>query len=996
MIGLHHVSIEQFLALARTRYPKTDFDFLTSAIYSEPLIPQSQHSYVQLIEFARALQTENSLYETIYQHLVYLYVLNGSRLDFVKSIDRRLRGLAGGQGALLLVSGVSGSGKTSLVMAFRERVRQLGAELIAARCSEQLSASYTLWQDVARTAAAAGLSLETLPAPIGHGPAAQSSQQLTRSLADWLTHGAAMRPLVILLDDLQWADTDSLEVLNFLTSQPGNVPIVFIATRRSEEIPDRRPVADFVPDLRRNAQVDLIYLQPLNTDDIERLVTAYHGPCSHELAAYLYERAKGHALFTLELLNDLIAQDRLTQDQAGQWLPPAQSVPVPALLKQLINQRISRLGDRVEQLLSIGAVEGETWQLKIIEPLLEMTEGDMLAALTSALRAELITIEDEKAESYRFAHGLIHEVLYTGQLARRRKRLHEQIAAQFEQQQAANVYAIAHHFYEAENWDKAARYCLAAGEAANRRFANHSARHWYQQALTAAGQARNALEPAIQLAIYDHLGRTYLALEQREEAELIYSRLRDVAQSTGDLATEGQALVNLSNVRTRLYQSDLAEKTATEALKLGEQLGDLRLVTNAHAQLGNLFITRGQFDQATLHFEKVLKEAEVLGEAGVLLDALRLKAYQAIWAGHYQDAQAYAQRALQLAQRSADSLVIVGAYQNLSYAQIEAGEYRAAHHNLCAMLEAVERSGAHHHQEPRLLNLLGYLHLELGDAQTALRWDQKALEASRHTQLHTFEMRRYSLLNQATDYVHLGKINEALEAITQFETIKIAAEFAHFRYFNRYQLVMCEIHLAQRMFDQTIELAREARRLAQSKGMLKNVAKSHWFEGQALAGQHRFAEAVNQLEKASALADDIQHGSLRWKIRLSLAGALRKANESPQEVIQQARQLIDQSINALAASPLQDILLSSHWIKQIDDLEQNPTPEKMTYPAGLTGREVEVLRLVAGGATNQQIAQTLHVSVHTVNTHLTNILNKTGCENRAAASAFAIQHHLMS
>jgi len=990
-----HINLHKFLALAGTHYPTTDFDFLTSAIYSETLTPQAQRHCVQLIEFARSLQSENPLYETLYQHLLHLYVLNGSRLDVLKTIDRRLRGLAGGQGALLLVSGVAGIGKTSLVMAFHERVYQLGAEFIAVRCSEQVSTSYTLWQDVAQ-AAAADLPLETLLAPIGNGPAAQSSQQLIRSLVDWLKQDAAVRPLVILLDDLHWADADSLEALNYLTSQPGNVPLVFIATYRSEETLDRRPLENFLPELRRNAQVDLIHLNPLSTGDIERLVTAYHGPCSPELTSYLHERAEGHALFTLELLNDLVAQDRLAQDQAGQWLPPEQSIPVPALLKQLITQRVSRLGDRVAQLLAVGAIAGEAWHLKIVEPLLDLSESDLLAALASALRADLITIENDRAEIYRFSHGLIREVLYTGQLARRRKRLHEQIAAQFEQQQAANVYAIAHHFYEAEHWEKAARYCLSAGEDASRRFANYSTLQWYQQALTAAQRAGVEFDAAISLDIYDRLGRTYLALEQREEAEIVYSRLRDAAQSTGDLVTEGHALVNLANVRMRLYQLDLAEKTAFEALKLGKQTGDLQLLTSVHAQLGTLFITRGQLDQAAIQFEEVLKEAAILGAAGALLDALRMKAYQAIWTGEYQAAQMYAARALQLAREGADSLAIVGACQNLSFAQIESGQFRTAHQNIRATLEAVDLSGAHHHQKPRLLNLLGYLFLELGDAQAALKWDQTALESIQDTQVQSLEMRRYTLLNQATDYMHLGKITEALDMIAQFEIVKTGAEFAYFRYFNRYQLLMCEVHLAQRALEQTIELAREARGLAQSKGMRKNIAKSHWFEGQALSGLRRFDEAVKHLEQAVGIVDEIRHGSLRWKIRLTLATTLKQAGKSPEEVMRQARELIDQTINALASTPLQATFLASRWIKQIEELEQNLAPEKITYPAGLTEREVEVLRLVAGGATNQQVAKVLLISIHTVNTHLTNILNKTGCENRTAATAFAIQHRLVS
>jgi predicted ATPase/class 3 adenylate cyclase/DNA-binding CsgD family transcriptional regulator len=987
---------DEFLALARRDRPEADLGFLGSSLYSETLTSQEQRQFIQLIEFARSLQIENPLYETIYQHLLHLYVLNGSRLDLLKTIDRRLRGVAEGQGAMLLVSGISGIGKTSLVMAFQERMQQLGVEFIPIMCSEQERTSYALWQDVARAAAATGASLEALLAPIGAGKEAQSSQQLKQALADWLNQSAATQPLVILLDDLHWADADSLEVLNHLSSQSVHAPILFIATYRSEETQSRSPLDDFLPKLRRNRQIDLIHLNPLSRDDVERLITAYHGSGGPELAMYLHERAEGHPLFTAELLNDLIAQDLLTQDQAGNWLPPEQSIPVPAFLKQLITQRVSRLGDRVEQLLSVAAVAGEVWHLEIIEQLLDLPESELLAALTSALRAEMITVEDDQAEIYHFAHGLIREVLYSSQLARRRKRLHEQIAIQFEQQQAANVYAIAQHFFEAESWEKAVNYCLAAGEEANRRFANHSALQWYQRALTATQRAEKVLDQAIQFAIYDRLGRTYLALEQREEAELVYSRLRDAAQSNGDLVAEGQALVNLANVRMRLYQLDLAEKTAYEALKLGEQTGDLRLLTSVHAYLGTLLITRGQLDQAAGHHAEVLQNAAVLGESGALLDAIRFSSYQAIWAGQYQDAQTHAYRALQLAQKNADSLAIAGAYQNLSFAQIESGQYHAAYQNLRTTLEDIEQSGAHHHQKPRLLNLMGYLYLELGDAQAALSWDQKALESIDDTQVQSLEMRRYSLLNQATDYLQLGKIDEALEIVAQFETIKTGAEFAHFRYFNRYQLLLCEIHLARQAFDQAIESAQEARSLAQSKGMPKNIAKSHWFEGQAMAKVRRFDEALKQLEKAIGIVDGIQHGSLRWKIRLNLAATLKKAGESPEEVVRQARELIDQTSNSLAPSPLQNVLLSSRWIKQLEELEHNSAPEKLAYPAGLTAREVEVLRLVAGGATNQQIAQTLHVSVHTVNTHLTNILNKTGCENRTAASAFAIQHNLAS
>ena len=149
-----------------------------------------------------------------------------------------------------------------------------------------------------------------------------------------------------------------------------------------------------------------------------------------------------------------------------------------------------------------------------------------------------------------------------------------------------------------------------------------------------------------------------------------------------------------------------------------------------------------------------------------------MMAYLNIWAGRYSYAQDYSFRALQLAQNQADLLTTAGAYQNLAFAQIEAGDYRAAYQNIITALDAVAISGTTHHQIPRLLNLMGYMHLELGNAQEALAWDEKALASILDTHMQSIEMRRYSLLNIATDYVHLGRMDEAQDAIEQFKSAK--------------------------------------------------------------------------------------------------------------------------------------------------------------------------------------------------------------------------------
>lgn len=985
--------LKELILLVNPTDPAAKYEFLDDTVYTTPLSAAARQQFAELLTFARALQTENSTYETLYHQLLYLYVLNGSRLEQLKSVDRRLRGVVDGQGALLLIGGVSGIGKTSMVMAFQERITRLGARFIIGRCAEQERGAYAVWQAVARAASSAGFSLETLPAPLGQGSEAQSFLHLKQAMANWLKSCAVTQPLVILLDDLHWADVDSLEMLNALT-QPTPAPILFIATYRSEEGHLQHAFYDYLPRFQRNRTFDLLQLEALTDSDIERFVTVAHGACTPALVAYLHERAEGHPLFTVGLLDDLVAQNLLVQGADGKWMPPAHSVPVPGMLKQLITQRVSRLGEQVARLLTVAAVAGEMWSLKIVEPLVALSEDDLLNAVDTALQAEIIKFEDAREEIYAFSHGLIREVLYTNQFTRRRKRIHQQIAEAYEQQQPENVVAMAYHAMEGEQWVKAVAFCLTAGEQAAKRYASYSALGWYQQALDAAEWAGDSFDSALLFDIYDRLARTWMALGRRDEAILLYKRTSDLAQKKGDRLAEGYALVKLSVLYTRQFQFDLAEKAAYQALKTAEPTGDSQLMSTVHDNLGGVLLLSGQVEQATNHYTLARQNANLSGDSSQHIDRLRMNAYWATWLGQYPVAEEYARQALKISQQASDPLTLAGAYQNLAFAQIELGQFHEAYQTIQTTLKAIETSGSHHHQEPRLMNLMGYLYLDLGNAREALAWDQKALAAIQATHSNSLEMRRYTLLNIATDYLHLGKPEAVQEAIHQFEAVKEGAEFAYFRYFNRYQLLMCEFLLHQQKFNQAIDLAQEARELAEVHGVLKNIAKSHWFEGQACAALKRFGDAVVHLEKAVEIADGIQHGSLRWKIRLSLAEGLRLAGKSSEEVIRQAREMIEQTIHALSGSPLQEVFLASEWIRQLAKLELNRTPEPLAYPAGLTSREVEVLKLVAQGATNQQVADTLHISVRTVNTHMTNILNKLGLDNRTAASAFAIQHKL--
>jgi DNA-binding CsgD family transcriptional regulator/tetratricopeptide (TPR) repeat protein len=294
----------------------------------------------------------------------------------------------------------------------------------------------------------------------------------------------------------------------------------------------------------------------------------------------------------------------------------------------------------------------------------------------------------------------------------------------------------------------------------------------------------------------------------------------------------------------------------------------------------------------------------------------------------------------------------------------------------------------------------------LGEYNSARAWDMKALEASRSEgQDRNREAEYYALLNLATDELDAGQIEQASTYRRKFESILDNAEYSRFRWMNRYHLLCAQIELALGHHESAIESTSRALRCAEDVPVPKNVCKSNLYEGQVLLALGRVDEAVVRFQEAMSVADQIEHGSLRWKARLRLGQANALLGQANADLYRQALRLVETTADRLQDDAVRTLFLASPLVLELRANARSAIEEpvnhrtEMTlvdaYPAGLTAREVEVLRLIAQGDTNRQIGERLTISVKTVNAHVTNILNKTGCNNRTAAATFALQHGLI-
>ena len=965
-----------------------------------------QEEYAQALPYARVLQQRNPLYEATYRQLTHRYVLSGSRAEACAALERRLDAVAQGHGSLVLINGVAGIGKTSLALAYQTAVQDKGMRFITGHCYRQGASPFLPWLELLQ-ALGTDIERETLPEPFGSAPPAQSALQLTQAVVEYLQTAVTRQPLIFILDDLHWADQDSLNLLEKVTRNIQQTPLLIIATYRSEEVQSNHPLYTLLPTLHRNRPTETIQLTSLTLKDTTHLVEATLGSCTPSLARYLHQRAEGHTLFLVELLHDLIEQSLLIQDNQGHWYPPAQNAPVPTLLQQIIIRRVASLGQPAQTFLALASVIGEVWPLSIVEQLLTWSEDTLLDILEKALASRIIITEDEQAERYRFAHGLIREVLYNRQLVRRRKNLHAQIATLLEKQTAPDEAALTYHYYEADDWDKAYQYGLLAGDKARQRHASHNALHFYQRAISCLQRKPELATLEEQIPLYEKIGELHSEVNQKEKAADVYVRVVEITQAIGDKLMEGKALFWAALYQDKAYHSEAANITRQAALQLAEEIGDPYLLTLNHRDYGFRHLIAGELEPSLHHLEQAEKNARKIEDIETLIETLRYQGAIAIFQGRYEEAEQFLLTGYDIAKtkENAFSPISMMGWAGLTF--IEHGLYAQAYTILYKALSSLKGFSKSHLLRIRIQNMLSHLHNELGDFEQAIQHSQAALTASqRDGAYYNIEATCYALLDMSTHYLHSGRLDEISQYIHEFEKICNRTDYGRFRYMNRYQLLQVEIALAQGQFEQALEHTVKARQAAEFNHMRKNIVKCLLYEGQALLGLGQPQQAVAQLQKAMQLADEIAHGSLRWKTRLRLAEAQAHLSQANGELYRQALNLIEGIVNNLPNDKLRETFLTSPLVTELKanahsstgafhSTSSSTSSTQVNLSVSLTKRETEVLRLVVQGQTDRQISEVLHISIRTVNTHITNILNKTNCDNRTAAATFAIQHKLI-
>ena len=355
------------------------------------------------------------------------------RKDEQDRLEALLGSVAQGNGAVALVSGEAGIGKTTLVRDLSREANERGWVVLQGGCYDLTTTPpYGPWAEVVRSYPAIGDSLPDLPDQIQRdgGIAGVGSQFLLfETLHEFFGEVSEHLPLLLVLEDLHWSDPASLELLRFLGRNSRERRMLLLVTYRDDELSPEHELARILPALVRESQPERLHLTALDSQAISEYIANRYDLESQDfsrLVDHLRERADGNPFFASEILQDLEDEQLLRRTGAGWQLGDIDTARVPALLRQVVNDRLARLRAETRAALQIAAVIGQEIRLGVWEAVSELDASDLDEVMTEALQAHLIE-EAPSGTALQFRHALIREALYESLTLGRRRVWHRRL-----------------------------------------------------------------------------------------------------------------------------------------------------------------------------------------------------------------------------------------------------------------------------------------------------------------------------------------------------------------------------------------------------------------------------------------------------------------------------------------------------------------------------------------------------------------------------------------
>jgi len=920
-----------------------------------------------------------------------------------------------GKGRIVLLSGEAGVGKTLLA---EESLSKSQLRFFTGRASEDFSPPYEPVTAILRecirrmpiTEANKNLLFQHLAIllPELGAPAENTDRQmLVEGISNTLANAAKEHPTAILLDDLQWADDATLELLPALSDRLQNESLLILGIYRNDEIPRGHRLRWMRNELRRRRRLSEIILEPLDQAESVQLMTKALGDSPHpDLISVIYEQTRGMPLFVEELSNALVSCGCVQKGANGIELEPGKDVPIPESIRDAILLRIDNLSNHARKILEVAAVAGMAFDLNAISELAEEEAG-----LDELFDRNLIF--EAKIGIGTFRHALTREAVISEIIWSRRRNLNSKIAAHLEASGALPE-LIAEHWLAANELGKARLALIESARHFCQLYAYRDAAKAGQRALKIWPEGEeeaariSTLEQLAHCAqVNGQLNDAARALREIIESPIVMKNPARLAQTQRSLAVvyglQGaweQSLTARNASAEAFQKANLIEETATEWLAAaGRYTGMLRL------------------EKAIELCDCVFELAEKTHRYDIQARSLGLKGNVLSILGKSREGLEVVNEGLSIALKHNLTAAAAEVYRRLGSTLEYAADYASSREAYYTAYNYCQTEGASA-QAQLCLSCMSYVLFRTGDWKQCLKTCREVLnddstpESSRSVALGTIGLiRSYSgetrqarkQLHESLNFAHRSQTTAmeficiwGLAQLAEFEGNDSEAE----RYYRealeireRIQeqhdamtvLISATHFFASRGFEKESNICAEVlASIAASTGKTEALGTLAYALGEIALMNNKYEDAIKQFSQALSHLEKLEIPVEMLKIEFRLGIAYSHADDRDPAVrhfnnaYRIARNLGARSLSAQIADALESV-------GELAEEHRNPEAKERRKLGGLTRRQVEVARLIAEGLTNKEIANKIFLSPRTVEMHVANLLDRLDCRSRSEA-----------
>jgi DNA-binding CsgD family transcriptional regulator/tetratricopeptide (TPR) repeat protein len=856
------------------------------------------------------------------------------RADELAALDRSLTKALDGLGSFVLVSGEAGIGKTALVRAF---------------CDARRGAARVLW----------GVC-DPLFTPRPLGPLLDVAEVVGGELAELVHAGAGphdvtmalrrelgrRRPTIVVIDDVQWADEATLDVLRLLASRLEGVPAAVIVIYRDDELDRWHPLRILVGEIGAGQAITRVRLPPFSLQAVTSLA-ARHGASPAEL----YGKTRGNPFFVTEVL-------------------AAGNTGVPPTVRDAVLARAARLSPAARELLEVVAIAPSQTELWLVDKLIEDAGG----RLEECVAGGMLTA---RSGSVSFRHELARQALGAAIGEHRKSRLHRAALAALAAPPAGapDLARLAHHADAAEDDDAVLRFTPPAAARASKLGAHREAASLYARALRAAA----AVPLSLRAKLLEGRALECFLTTQFEAASDAMRQALNCYTELGDQLREGNALRWLSQLVYQVGALAEALEIALRAVAVLEPLGPAWQLVTAYCQVAQLLIADEDPEGARAWATRAAELAASMRDKRATIDADRTVA----WVGFF----AREPGSLEELERSIGRYEAAGLEADAAITRVVIAR-TAARFRLHDVAERHISAGLAYCEgidfDVYRYYLLGWqakLQLAAG------RWGEAAQTAEICLGEPCPFARIHALVALGLVRARRGDpdpwtpLDEALEVAEPRHELQWIAPVA---------IARAEAAWLEGRSDAAIAATDTALEFARSKNSPYTTGLTYW---RWRAGLKAEVPTVRDDPYALEMAGQPARAAASWaRIGCPYESALALADGGDEPALRQALT----ELQRLGARPAVGIVTRRLRERGVHGVPRGPRRATQDNPANLTAREVEVLALIAQGLHNADIAERLFLSPKTVDHHVSAILRKLGVRTRGEASAEAARLGLTS